>query len=239
MHPIQWLFLGEPPNVKPNIEFIYDAEEPKVQHVLAKLISAKNGNSDSEEEERPKLEYKRTMDNKDFFSLSTSILDSPESNNQQPLEEVVKSPAVKRQRRNSTVSLVKELLNLTLEEREKPKEKEKEEDTHTKHFKSLVIELEQDDEFFKMLLEELQQATLLQDQTNERFKQDISELESRMTKVVRVDKKIRERDVLFTVFFRLHRHKRQTCTIGERFFQSTWMHRFLKVVQNQTELSAP
>lgn len=102
---------------------------------------------------------------------------------------------MKRQRRNSTVTLVKELLTLTLEEKDKikekesaeesdePKQKEETQEKHEKHIKTLVIELEQDDEFFKMLMEELKQVAMLQNVTAEKFKHDISDLESRMTKV--------------------------------------------------------
>jgi E3 ubiquitin-protein ligase BAH len=74
-------------------------------------------------------------------------------------------------------------LNLTLEEKREKKE-EIEQQKRERQLKTLVIELEQDDEFFKMLMEELQQAATLQDQTTARFKSDINNLESRMTKVV-------------------------------------------------------
>lgn len=87
--------------------------------------------------------------------------------------QVIAAPA---KRRNSTVTLVKELLNLTLQEKQ-PTEPRGE-------LKSLVIELEQDDEFFKMLMQELSQAALLQDVTAQKFEHDISDLEGRMTKVV-------------------------------------------------------
>ncbi|CAO3620315.1 unnamed protein product [Mucor hiemalis] len=171
---IRYYFTGEPPNVKPNIEFTYDSKEPQVQQVLSRLLS-----SNKDKVEKPKLEFRRTLDNKDFFSLS--------SGKEQVVEEVVKSPAVQRQRRNSTAVLVKELLRLTLEERDNNQKTVNrntgEEKKHEKHLKSLVIELEHDDEFFKMLLEELEQAASLQDVTSERFKEDISTLESRMTKV--------------------------------------------------------
>lgn len=187
---IRYYFTGEPPNVKPNIEFTYDSKEPQVQQVLSRLLSSNK----EDKVEKPKLEFKRTLDNKDFFALSTTSSrneEDEEKEKEEEEEEIVKSPAVQRQRRNSTAILVKELLRLTLEERDNPKstanQKEQEdvgeEKKHEKHLKSLVIELEQDDEFFKMLLEELEQAASLQDATSERFKEDISTLETRMTKV--------------------------------------------------------
>lgn len=196
---------GEPPNVKPNIEFTYDSKEPKVQKVLEKLFSSSPLATDHVE--RPKLEFKRSHNNKDFFSLSTATDDDSLANDkdadqhdettldnqeQQQQEErfVIKSPSVIRQRRSSTVALVKELLALTLEEKDRIKDAEKEDqeteevqEKHEKHIKTLVIELEQDDEFFKMLMEELQQAAMLQDVTSQKFQHDISDLETRMTKV--------------------------------------------------------
>lgn len=206
MYPVYFILLGEPPNVKPNIEFTYDSKEPQVQQVLSRLLSSNK----EDKVEKPKLEFKRTLDNKDFFALSTTSSrneEDQEKEKEEEEEEIVKSPAVQRQRRNSTAILVKELLRLTLEERDNPKstanQKEQEdvgeEKKHEKHLKSLVIELEQDDEFFKMLLEELEQAASLQDATSERFKEDISTLETRMTKVVKGEIAI-VRIIIYLVF---------------------------------------
>lgn len=142
-----------------------------------------------EDMEKPKLEFKRSQNNKDFFTISNSFSD----------QKTVVSPGVQRQRRSSAVLLVQELLALTTQERTKKQEEndetekneeeeeEEKENNHTDEskLKTLVIELEQDDEFFKMLVEELQQVSMLQDVTTQKFKQDISELEHRMTKVVR------------------------------------------------------
>lgn len=122
----------------------------------------------STDQESPKLEFKKSHDNKDFFSLAAD-------------DQVITAPA---KRRNSTVTLVKELLNLTLQEKKEIVSKEKQD------IKSLVIELEQDDEFFKMLMQELSQAAMLQDVTTQKFEHDISDLEGRMTKVVNRKKKM-------------------------------------------------
>lgn len=200
--------------MKPNIEFIYNPNEPKVQKVLGKLL---NVSSDQQAIERPKLEFKRSHNNKDFFSLSVVDAENT-SSTQVPLQ----TPAVKqhRQRRNSTAVLVKELLNLMMAEKVKVKnEEEAAEETEEKvekdaeetgetnsmrieetstsmdeksvqHLKTLVIELEQDDEFFKMLVEELNQAASLQDQTASKFKQDIDVLENRMAKIAAPAKKM-------------------------------------------------
>lgn len=81
------------------------------------------------------------------------------------------------------VDVVKELLNvMTIDNSDESDEICANQKRETRSF---VIELEQDDEFFKLLLKELNEASKLQDETTEKFKQDISALESRMSKVVR------------------------------------------------------
>ncbi|KAI8326973.1 SPX domain-containing protein [Choanephora cucurbitarum] len=176
---IKYYFIGEVPNVKPCIEFSYDPSEPKVQQMLSKLlISSETPNQDAD---RPKLEYKRSHNNKDIFSLSSSVSSGEEN--------VLHSPAFTRQRRDSTVQLVKELVKLTLAERDRIKDSHEHEDMTERaelmergQLKTLVIELEQDDEFFKLLLAELDQAAKLQNVTSQRFEEDINSLESCMTK---------------------------------------------------------
>ncbi|KAI8647015.1 SPX domain-containing protein [Parasitella parasitica] len=191
---IKYYFTGEPPNVKPNIEFIYDSEEPKVQKALSRLLSSSaTAAAASDYLERPKLEFKRSQNNKDFFSLSTDAAATKGDTTLEDQDEhiLVKAPTVKRQRRSSTVTLVKELLILTLEEKDRIKDRESSErldseenrEKHEKHIKTLVVELEQDDEFFKFLMEELQQANMLQNFTSQKFQHNISDLEMRMTKV--------------------------------------------------------
>lgn len=109
--------------MKPNIEIIYDSENPKIQDILSRL------------------EYKRSFDNKDVFSFT-------EPNQSQ------------------VVSVVKELLHTPLD-----------------HPKTIVIELEQDDQFFNLLIQELEDATEMQDKTAQRFQKDIGVLESNLTQV--------------------------------------------------------
>ncbi|KAI8333485.1 SPX domain-containing protein [Choanephora cucurbitarum] len=142
------------------------------------LISSETPNQDAD---RPKLEYKRSHNNKDIFSLSSSVSSGEEN--------VLHSPAFTRQRRDSTVQLVKELVKLTLAERDRIKDSHEHEDMTERaelmergQLKTLVIELEQDDEFFKLLLAELDQAAKLQNVTSQRFEEDINSLESCMTK---------------------------------------------------------
>lgn len=122
------------------------------------------------------MEYKHSHNNKDFFTLSSQDNIAPET--------------ALRRRRSSAETLVKELLNLTLKERDKQldtedtTEQETTKDIDKPELKTLVIELEQDDEFFRLLLKELEQAANLQSVTEQKFQNDISDLETRMTKVV-------------------------------------------------------
>lgn len=158
------LLLGEAPNIRPNIEFIYNPKEPKIQQLLSKLLHQQ------QQQERPTLEYKHSQNNKDFFTLA-----HPEA-------------TIRRRRRSSASTLVKELLNLTLEEKDRTRKDPDQPtadttDTQAER-KTLVIELEQDDEFFKLLLKELAQAADLQSVTEQKFQHNISDLESRMTRVV-------------------------------------------------------
>jgi hypothetical protein len=167
---------GEPPHVKPNIEFIYDQKEPKVQEIMSRLITAEN----------PKLKYKESHDNKDIFSFTKE-----------------------KSSQSEMIDIVKELFHITSES-----------DSDNK---SIVIELEKDSEFFNLLIKELTNAIRLQDETAEKFKNDISALESKMIKLVNSTLS------LFTsstyIIFRDHLHKkRQTCIVGARYFLFTWTH---------------
>lgn len=51
--------------------------------------------------------------------------------------------------------------------------------------KTLVIELEQDDEFFQMLMRELNQITSVQEVAKTKFEKDVSDLEHRLNALVR------------------------------------------------------
>ncbi|CAO3625639.1 unnamed protein product [Cunninghamella echinulata] len=87
----------------------------------------------------------------------------------------------KRERRNSTAKLIRELTQLTLHKNENNKE--------NGEMKSVVIELEQDDEFFYMLVTELQGSVRLQKDTYDKFETDINDLEKRMVKIASPNQK--------------------------------------------------
>ncbi|ORX55743.1 hypothetical protein DM01DRAFT_258652 [Hesseltinella vesiculosa] len=57
------------------------------------------------------------------------------------------------------------------------------------NLRSIVVELERDDEFFFMLMNELQGAVRLQSETYDQFEADIDELETRMVKVASPNEK--------------------------------------------------
>ena len=179
----------------PCIEFIYDPAQSHVEELLDKIISKEESGSDHNtlNVSRPKLQYKRTENDTDFFTLSKKD------------ERILTSDTMQR-RQSAAAELFRELMDMTLSSKEETErisdittdgeveitntvqvEKEK------KDMRSLVIELEHDDEFFATLMTELQQAAVLQDMTSQRFKQDVNELEKRMAKVVSS-----KREILFS-----------------------------------------
>lgn len=178
--------IGEAPNVHPCIEFIYDPNESHVEELLDKIISKEEAGSDSNTSStsRPKLEYKRTENDTDFFTLSKKD------------ERILTSDTMQR-RQSAAAELFRELMDMTLSSKEGADRisdittdgeveisSTVESGKENKDMRSLVIELEHDDEFFATLMTELQQAAVLQDMTSQRFKQDVNELERRMTKLV-------------------------------------------------------
>ncbi|KAL0083653.1 SPX domain-containing protein [Phycomyces blakesleeanus] len=115
---------------------------------------------------------------------------------------------------SDTVILIKELMNLAVHDQERQhmmhaiaeeglniKETQntgepdeimdcdEEISTDDPHMKTLVLELEQDDEFFYTLMMEMDLASKLQATTSDKFKLDIDGLESQMAKVVSKNKR--------------------------------------------------
>ncbi|KAG1141971.1 hypothetical protein G6F37_006146 [Rhizopus arrhizus] len=133
---IKYYFTGEPPHVKPNIEFTYDTNEAQ-EEILSRLRTS-----------RPKLEYKTSYSNKDVFSIN------------------------KFNQSKDVVDIMKELLSMTLEEKSGNEQR-----------RSIVIQLEQDNEFFETLLNELTEAHKLQDETAEKFKNQVVTLQTELTRL--------------------------------------------------------
>ncbi|KAJ8652182.1 hypothetical protein O0I10_012193 [Lichtheimia ornata] len=182
---IRYYFTGESPNVHPCIEFIYDPNQSHVEELLEKIISKEENESDNNtcNASRPKLRYKRTENDTDFFTLSKKD------------ERILTSDTMQR-RQSAAAELFRELMDMTLSSKEETDRisdittdgeveisNKVETGKEKKDMRSLVIELEHDDEFFATLMTELQQAAVLQDMTSQRFKQDVNELERRMAKL--------------------------------------------------------
>lgn len=157
---------------------------------MEKIISKEENESDNNtcNASRPKLRYKRTENDTDFFTLSKKD------------ERILTSDTMQR-RQSAAAELFRELMDMTLSSKEETDRisdittdgeveisNKVETGKEKKDMRSLVIELEHDDEFFATLMTELQQAAVLQDMTSQRFKQDVNELERRMAKLVRVFK---------------------------------------------------
>ncbi|CAO3610455.1 unnamed protein product [Cunninghamella blakesleeana] len=100
--------------------------------------------------------------------------DSPTSESSQEMDED-EINLTDQKRRKSTAKLIRELTQLTLQKDDEKKEKGE--------MRSIVIELEQDDEFFYRLMTELQSSVRLQKDTFDKFETDIDELEKRMVKI--------------------------------------------------------
>ncbi|KAI7851059.1 SPX domain-containing protein [Circinella umbellata] len=230
---IRYYFAGEPPNVRPCIQFIYDPGQSRINELLDRFAT-----SDSEQDalivdKRPKLHYRRTENDTDFFTLirhadtlpSTDEGD-PRSHNDDKSTHSCDSNSIasSRRRRSDAAVLFRELMNSTLppdritelttdgeveivsstngqkrrnsndsnissssitsiHEEEVDSGGNKISPAPKRAMRSIVIELEQDDEFFSALMEELDQAALLQDINSQQFEHDVNELERRMGKV--------------------------------------------------------
>ncbi|CAO3593225.1 unnamed protein product [Absidia cylindrospora] len=238
---VQYYFTGEAPNIRPCIRFTYDSSNSKVTELLSDLIDGQNNRIINETSmtnatknlNTPPLEYQRSHDNTDFFTLARTDVSSGDQvdgddndtgdsnshytdnnksgdvnsiNNQAPYDSSIMIPSIttteptedfniptslpksssddtstEHRRRNSTAKMIRDLTEMTLHK------------DGTKmsrgQVRSLVVELEQDDEFFYMLMTELQSATRLQHKTSNRFEGDINELEKRMVQVASPNQK--------------------------------------------------
>ncbi|KAI9309357.1 SPX domain-containing protein [Cunninghamella echinulata] len=192
--------------------FIDTEQQQKQQQNNDKTTDEKENNKEepdvstqsSSPPKRFPLEYRHSSNNVDFFALNykkeeeekeivnnkeEEKIDGKEKDKQQHQqkestlmdEDEDEVNITKRERRNSTAKLIRELTQLTLHKDENNKE--------NGEMKSVVIELEQDDEFFYMLMTELQGSVRLQKDTYDKFETDINELEKRMVKVASPNQK--------------------------------------------------
>ncbi|OAD73798.1 hypothetical protein PHYBLDRAFT_145270 [Phycomyces blakesleeanus NRRL 1555(-)] len=245
---INYYFTGEPPNVRPCIEFTYNSHSPRIHKLLTRLkdkdfISDDESQDDNDQETSngnkavkiskpaskagtPGLEYKGSQNDTDFFSLSRRVSNPsirPEIEYKGTQNDTDFFSISRRgshssvtidddnrlsRRESDTVILIKELMNLAVHDQERQhmmhaiaeeglniKETQntgepdeimdcdEEISTDDPHMKTLVLELEQDDEFFYTLMMEMDLASKLQATTSDKFKLDIDGLESQMAKV--------------------------------------------------------
>ncbi|KAI8140701.1 SPX domain-containing protein [Fennellomyces sp. T-0311] len=193
---IRYYFAGEPPNVHPCIQFTYDPDQSRVDDLLARVVAKNTPDDSSESEQKPKLHYRRTENDTDFFTLIRNAETIPPTDDHVPSDtESVHSSdsdssSVKRRRKSDAQLFFRELMDTTLSTNrisELTTDGEIEivssEPSQKKQMRSIVIELERDDEFFTALMKELDEAALLQDITSQQFEHDVNELERRMAKV--------------------------------------------------------
>jgi E3 ubiquitin-protein ligase BAH len=209
--------LGEAPNIRPCIRFTYDTSNNKVMALLSDLID-EQGDAPLLTRTAPRspLEYQRSQDNTDFFTLINNpapITETPATTtNDQDEHYFAAQPSP---RRNSTAQVIRDLTELTLH---------KDEDGKRGQVRSLVVELEQDDEFFYMLMTELQSAVRLQHKASDRFEADINALEKQMVQVVSGQVK-RKTNLTHISISRLLLIRNPICTLGAKSLVSIWMPR--------------
>lgn len=168
---------------------------------------------------RSPLEYQRSQDNTDFFTLAnnpTTTTTTPTPTAEEGNEHYfAKQPSP---RRNSAAQVIRDLTELTLH---------KDEDGKRGQVRSLVVELEQDDEFFYMLMTELQSAVRLQHKASDRFEADINDLEKQMVQVVGRQGKKGSQSHSYLPFAlilnRLLPIRNRICMLGAKSSASIWM----------------
>ncbi|GAB5585647.1 hypothetical protein Unana1_00547 [Umbelopsis nana] len=187
---IEYFFVGQPPNIRTCIKVTYLENDPRVQQLLQ---PAKNL-ADGSDEQSGALEYRYSRNDTDYFSLSPPAV-------QTPLDGSSEEKIARRRRSSSSSSkLAKTLLELSLKGPEthshQPIVRDDEDIQVLPVTKTLVIELEQDDEFFQMLMRELNQITSVQEEAKTKFEKDVSDLEHRLNALVTVSK--RKKSDLYT-----------------------------------------
>ncbi|KAI8370410.1 SPX domain-containing protein [Radiomyces spectabilis] len=252
---VKYYFTGEPPNVRPCIQFNYDYSQPQVQQLFERLI---HGNSSTRGGDGldGTLEYRRSYDNSDFFTLHSGtqkhdnahtmnaslqisqlpMVDkddskdkddgkmSPVNEESEDSSKTFLSATTMRKRRNTAAALLRELMDTSLAEKRAVEasvdipsdlmestsagpslviDASSDSDTIAStdetvsvapEIRSLVIELEHDDEFFHMLMTELQEAAKLQSATSQQFERDVIDFETRMVTLAKPD----QRDDMYT-----------------------------------------
>ncbi|KAI8575994.1 hypothetical protein K450DRAFT_258860 [Umbelopsis ramanniana AG] len=178
---IEYFFVGQPPDIRTCIRITYLENDPRIQQLLKPTEVAGN---DQEVLPTP-LEFRYSKDDTDYFSLSPPPLSVLSD---QQLRENVSS----RRESSSSAKLAKTLLQLSLNESKEhnhqPRTSEHDGIEEIERTKTLVIELEQDDEFFQMLMRELNEITDVQEEAKNKFEKDVYDMESKLSSLVTVAK---------------------------------------------------
>ncbi|KAI7872403.1 SPX domain-containing protein [Spinellus fusiger] len=196
---ISYFLAGVSPKVQPCIQITYNSKAPGVQKILDTLKDTSPApdtfvqpvDRRSIISVRSDLEYKGTLDNTDFFSLSQRDSSTGVQHNECVLDDQAKTTAL----------LIKALVSLTMDEKNNYSISQQNAHESTNRdssdsdmsnapvdpnafMKTLVIELEYDHEFFYKLVVGLQQTEKLQEEASEKFKSDIDGLESQLVRAV-------------------------------------------------------
>ncbi|KAJ2964817.1 hypothetical protein NQZ79_g363 [Umbelopsis isabellina] len=200
---IEYFFVGEPPDIRTCIRVTYLEDDPRIKQLLS---PAKTPGIPLDEQASP-LEYRYSKNDTDYFSLSPP----PRTNS---LTEDTSEVKITGRRRSSSSSskLAKTLLELSIKGNNSAnatvstvKETEEPEEIQViPRQKTLVIELEQDDEFFQMLMRELNQVTSVQQEAKAKFEKDVDNLENRLQALVSVNKKKKSDLYAWRELFRIY-----------------------------------
>jgi flagellar hook-basal body complex protein FliE len=169
---------GQPPDIRTCIRITYLENDPRIQQLLkpTELVG------DDQEVQPTPLEFRYSKDDTDYFSLSP-----PQPGLMSDLQ--LKENGSPRRGSSSSAKLAKTLLDLSLHERKdqslQPKASAEDDGIEEiERTKTLVIELEQDDEFFQMLMRELNEVTNVQQEAKNKFEKEVYDLENRLNSLV-------------------------------------------------------
>ncbi|CAO3681456.1 unnamed protein product [Umbelopsis ramanniana] len=185
---IEYFFVGQPPDIRTCIRITYLENDPRIQQLLKPTELVGN---DQEVQSTP-LEYRYSKDDTDYFSLSPPRMS-------QMSDLALKENGSPRRGSSSSAKLAKTLLDLSLHEPKDQSLQPKVSDDgieEIERIKTLVIELEQDDEFFQMLMRELNEVTNVQQEAKNKFEKDVYDMENRLSSLVTVSK--RKKSDLYT-----------------------------------------
>ncbi|ORZ20260.1 SPX domain-domain-containing protein [Absidia repens] len=191
---VQYYFAGDVPNIRPCIRFTYEGSKKEVTELLSNFIgNQKKRTLDSSSNEstmlKPPLEYQQSQNNIDFYSMTMTHTDANKVNTYDDDSELGEIAIINQndmyehhRRRTSTAKIIRDLKEMMVDKGEPKIE-------HNDEVHTVVVELEEDDAFFYMLMTELQNAARHQHKTSDRVEADIDALKKRMVIVASPDQK--------------------------------------------------